>query len=81
MAGNADKSAIAAVKQVVAFEELKKETGFVDLSEELRAVANARLTYPTMSLKELAEYLCVSKSCLNHRIRKLVSLAEQIKEK
>lgn len=80
MAGNADKSAIASVKQVVAIEKLREKTGFVHLSEELVALAKTRLQYPTMSLRELAECLGISKSCLNHRMRKIMEIAEYIEE-
>ena len=78
MAGNADKAAIAAVKQVVAIRKLHENAGFKDMSEELKALARARLQYPMMSLRELAEYLGISKSCLNHRMRKLMELAEEL---
>lgn len=77
MAGNADKAAIAAVKQVVAIEKLKKSGMYTDLSEELQVLAETRIKNPTMSLQELADYLKVSKSCLNHRIRKILELAEK----
>ncbi len=80
IAGNADKAAIAAVKQVVAIENYKKGSGFSQLSEELKALANARLKNPTMSLIELASLFGVSKSCLNHRMRKLMELCEREKE-
>lgn len=80
MAGNADKSAIASVKQVVAIEKLRERTSFADLSEELCAVAKTRLQYPTMSMRELAQTLSISKSCLNHRIRKILEIAENIEE-
>ena len=50
------------------------------MSEELKTLARARLQFPSKTLKELAEYLGVSKSCLNHRMRKLMELAEEIKE-
>lgn len=78
MAGNADKAAIAAVKQVRAIQKLKDSGGFNDLSSELRALAKARLENPTMSLQELADKLGISKSCLNHRMRKLMELAGEI---
>lgn len=77
-AGNADKTAIAAVKQVVAIGKIEKETGFASLSEDLHALAKARLKYPHKSLKELSEMLGVSKSCLNHRMRKLMEIAEEL---
>ena len=78
MAGNADKAAIASVKQVVAIEKLKNSSGFSDLSAELKVLAKTRLNNPTMSLQELADKLGVSKSCLNHRMRKLMELAEEL---
>ncbi len=78
IAGNADKTARASVKQVVAFEKLRAWSGFSDLSEELRVLAKERIDNPTLSLQELAEKLSVSKSCLNHRMRKLLQLAEKL---
>lgn len=77
MAGNADKTAIAAVKQVVAIKKLMKWQGFLDISEELQSLARVRLERETMSLQELADYLKISKSCLNHRMRKLMELSEK----
>ena len=78
MAGNADKAAIAAVKQTVAIRKLHEKADFKEMSEELKALARARLQFPTLSLRELAEYLGISKSCLNHRMRKLMELAEEL---
>ncbi len=78
IAGNADKAAIASVKQVVAIESLKKRGGFAELSVELRALAKTRIENPTLSLQELANKLGVSKSCLNHRMRKLMELAGEL---
>ena len=76
--GNADKTAIAAVKQVVAIRKLHDSADFHEMSEELKALARARLLYPSKSLQELANYLGVSKSCLNHRMRKLMEMAEEL---
>ncbi len=75
IAGNADKAAIAAVKQIVALRKLQEKGGFTLLSEELKQLAKARMDNPAMSLQELADKLGVSKSCLNHRMRKLMSVA------
>ncbi|MBQ7368804.1 MAG: DNA-binding protein WhiA [Clostridia bacterium] len=77
ISGNADKTAIAAVKQVLAIKKLQEKTGFKGLSEELISLAQARLNYPEKSLRELSEQLGESKSCLNHRMRKLLELAEK----
>ena len=78
IAGNADKAAIASVKQVVAIEKLKNSSGFTELSSELKVLAKARLENHSMSLQELADKLGVSKSCLNHRMRKLMELAGEL---
>ena len=78
IAGNADKAAIAAVKQVVSIEKLKNSSGFSELSSELKSLAKARLENPSMSLQELANKLGISKSCLNHRMRKLMELAGEL---
>ena len=57
----------------------KKGLGF--LSENLRAVAEVRLKYPDMSLKELGEYLTppIGKSGVNHRLKKIHEIAESLK--
>lgn len=77
MAGNADKAAMAAVKQVLAIQKIKEKGGYEDLSEELKELAELRIKQPSKSLQELADSLKVSKSCLNHRMRKLMELANK----
>lgn len=81
MSGNADKVAIAAVKQVVAIQKLIENGDFDELSPELKTLAKVRLERPTDTLQELAKRLCVTKSCLNHRMRKLMELAKTEEEK
>ena len=76
MSGNADKSAVAAVKQVVAIRKIAQEKAFDELSDELKDLAILRLKEPSKSLQELADILKVSKSCLNHRMRRLMQIAE-----
>ena len=78
--GNADKTAIASVKQVMAIQKLTDNNALSDLSEDLRLLARTRLAYPEMNLRELAEKLNVSKSCLNHRMRKLMQIADELED-
>ena len=78
--GNADKTAIAAVKQVVAIRRLVDSEAFASMGEDLRQLARVRLENPSKSLQELADYLGVSKSCLNHRMRRLIEISSKIKE-
>ena len=63
---------------MVAIEKLKNSSGFVELSSELKVLAKARLENASMSLQELADKLGISKSCLNHRMRKLMELAAEL---
>lgn len=78
ISGNADKTAIASVKQVLALEKIQEKIGLNQLSEELAILAKARLKHPEKSLRELAEILTISKSCINHRMRKLMEMAEEL---
>lgn len=80
-AGNADKSAIASAAQIVALEKMKEDGLFASLSAPLRATAECRMQNPADSLQELAEKLGVSKSCFNHRLRKLMKLYENSYER
>ncbi len=73
-AGNADKTAIASAAQIRAFRQLETEGVLQILAQPLREAATARTEHPTLSLQELADYLGISKSCLNHRLRKLMQI-------
>ena len=66
------------MKQVFAIQKIEEKTKFKDLSEELTTLAKARLKNPAMTLKELSQLLDVSKSCLNHRMRRLMEIAEEL---
>lgn len=76
--GNADKSATAAVRQVLAIRAVEEASGLDSLETELKETAEARLDNPALSLKELALTLGISKSCLNHRMRKLEEIAAKL---
>ena len=80
MAGNADKAAIAAVKQVKAIQKLIARGVIANQNEELQTLAKMRVENPSKSLQELADMLKVSKSCLNHRMRRLMTLAQTAEE-
>lgn len=77
---NLDKSLEASVKQIQAIRTIDSVIGLSELDDTLRETAIARLADKEMSLKELAERLQISKSCLNHRLRKLVKIAEELSE-
>ena len=75
---NFDKSVVASVKQIRAIEVIDEAIGVANLESALRETAEVRLADKEGSLKELAERLGISKSCLNHRLRKLIKIAENI---
>lgn len=75
---NADKTATAAVKQVLAIEKIVAAGADTTLATPLKKLIALRLARPELSLQELADELGVSKSCLSHRMRKLTEIAADI---
>ena len=71
-AGNADKAAIASAAQVIAIEKMMADGAIETLLPALKETAVARLDNPELSLSELAAKLSITKSCLNHRLRKII---------
>lgn len=80
-AANINKTVNAAVKQVEDIELIRERIGLDNLPENLREMALLRLEYPEATLKELGNYLepPVGKSGVNHRLRKLSAIAEDLK--
>ncbi len=76
---NVFKQVEASMKQCEAIRLIAETIGLESLSPELEKTARARLKYSNYPLSELAEILNISKSCLNHRLRKLLAIAESIK--
>ena len=72
--GNADRAATASVAQTIGLSALAKEGVIESLPLPLKEVAEGRLAHPEYSLTELGALLGVSKSALNHRMRKLMQL-------
>ena len=74
---NVTKTVDAAAAQIDAIKKLESAGVFEALPEKLRETALLRLQYPEMSISELAETSTppVTKSCLNHRFRKLAEMS------
>ncbi len=81
MAGNADKSMTASASQAHRIQKLKESAMFAELPDTLKELAAERLNNPTLSLRELAVKSAVSKSCLNHRMRKLMEICRRCEER
>ena len=78
---NIAKTVSAAARQVEDIEYIRKYYGFQNLPETLRQMAEIRLENPDVTLKELGELFDppLGKSGVNHRLRKLSELAEEIR--
>ena len=76
---NADKTVMAAQAQLDAIRYIAREFGLDALPEPLKDAALLRITNPEASLADLAQlsYPPVSKSCLNHRFKKIMSFVPQ----
>lgn len=77
---NISKTVNAAAKQISDIGKIRDTIGFSNLPQNLREMAMVRLEYPDASLKELGGYLVppVGKSGVNHRLRKLSEIADEI---
>ena len=78
---NLTKVVDAAQEQIAAIRRLEEAGALSTLPARLREAAQLRVDNPELTLSELAG-MCdppVSKSALNHRLRRLVEHAEQVK--
>ena len=71
----AQEKIIRAIEKIEKAEKSRSETL---LKPELRLTATARKEYADDTLSELAARLSVTKSCLNHRLRKIAEIAEKL---
>lgn len=77
---NLNKTVVAAMHQTEAIRLIKQRQGLARLSPGLWQVAELRLSNPDSSLQELGDLAepPLSKSAVNHRLRKLVQIAEAL---
>ena len=80
---NKGKTINAAHKQIEDIHCIMDSVGLDSLSEQLEEIARVRLEFPDDSLKDLGERLSppVGKSGVNHRLRKISQIADEIREK
>lgn len=78
---NLDRTVNAALMQSEAIEKLIRHNMLQELSSELQEIAKLRLENPDFSLKQIGDLLSapLSRSGVNHRLKKLCVLAESIK--
>ena len=79
--GNLTKTVNASVGQLKSIEYIEEHLGLDKLPEPLRQTALVRQQNPQATLSELADILgAASKSGVNHKLRKLNSIAEGLKK-
>ncbi len=78
---NLNKTISAAVRQIENIKLLQREVGLESLPDKLREVAEIRMAHPDINLKEVGEMLkgTVSKSGVNHRLRKIDEMADKVR--
>lgn len=77
---NLDKTVDAAQEQLAAIRKLEERGELDKLPEKLRQTAALRRENPEATLSELARLHDLSKSAVNHRMRKLLALAAEREE-
>ena len=75
---NYDKTITASVKQIIAINTIDNHIGLENLPPQLKELALLRLDKKDLSLTELAEILEISKSGVNHRMRKILEIANNL---
>src|SRR5690606_10669688 len=79
---NLNKTIQAAMRQIENIRLIDRELGLDQLPARLREIAEVRLKHPEITLTELGQMLPsgkVSKSAVNHRLRKLDEIARQLR--
>lgn len=80
---NLNKTVLASMKQIEAIRRIEEKMGLENLPKRLRETAELRLAHPDMNLAELGQILPggpVSKSGVNHRLRKIYEIALKMEE-
>lgn len=79
---NLNKTVDAAVRQIESIKLIQQKGGLRKLPANLREIAEIRINFPDISLKEIGEMLTppIGKSGVNHRLRKIEKIAEELKD-
>jgi len=79
---NVDKAILASREHLEAIRKLREADKLEDLPEKMKETIRLREARPELTLSELAEEFDppVTKSCLNHRLRKVLEMARALKK-
>ncbi|MEG2245866.1 MAG: DNA-binding protein WhiA [Peptostreptococcaceae bacterium] len=80
---NLSKTVNAAVRQIENIKYIQSKVGLNHLPDNLREIAELRIEYEDLTLKELGEMASpeLSKSAVNHRLRKIEHIADDLRAK
>lgn len=80
---NLSKTVNAAVRQIENIKYIQEKLGLENIPPNLREIAVLRVEYEDLTLKELGEMASpqLSKSAVNHRLRKIEQIAENLRLK
>ncbi|MGD9677652.1 MAG: DNA-binding protein WhiA [Vulcanibacillus sp.] len=79
---NLNKTVVASIRQIENIKLIESELGLDKLHPKLREIAELRKKYPELTLNELVDHIPggnVSKSGLNHRLRKIDEIANKLR--
>lgn len=75
---NIDKMVAASMNQKAAIDSIISHGYYSNLTEALKQAADLRLEHPDASLQELADLASIKKSGMNHRLYRLVEIADYL---
>lgn len=80
---NLSKTVNAAVRQIENIKYIQQKVGLDHIPPNLREIAVLRIEYEDLTLKELGEMASpqLSKSAVNHRLRKIEQIADNLRLK
>lgn len=77
---NIEKQVVSSLKQQKAIRTIEKHRSVKDLPPSLQEAAMLRIAHPNATLQELAELAGIQKSGMNHRLTRLIKLAEELEQ-
>ncbi|PKM80901.1 MAG: DNA-binding protein WhiA [Firmicutes bacterium HGW-Firmicutes-13] len=80
---NLNKTVNAALNQLESIRIVNRAIGIQNLPDSLKQIAELRIKYPEANLQEMGEMFTppLSKSGVNHRLRKIGKIAQQLRKK
>ena len=80
---NLNKTIDASVRQIESINYFKENNLFSDLPENLKQIAELRLEYPNLSLKELGQMIdpVLGKSGVSYRLKKIEEMAKKLQSR